>query len=106
MKPLSKKDFDKIINQGNIIIDFWASWCEPCRRMSYVLDEVYEKYKKNIAFYKVNVDDESQLTSQYAIMSIPTIIYFIDGNVCDRTIGVASTEEIENKIKQIYKETV
>lgn len=103
MKALSKKDFDKMINKKeNAIVDFWAPWCMPCSKMTTVMDEIEAKYKNKLSFYKVNVDDESELTSTNAVMNIPTIIYFCDGKAKDRTIGVVSKEEIEKKISEIY----
>jgi len=99
MKAISKKEFDKLT--GDAVIEFYAPWCEPCSRMADVLDEVRSNNKK-LDFYKVNTDEESQLTSQNAVMSIPTVIYYKSGKPEARSIGVKSKEEIEKMINEIY----
>ena len=69
------------------LVDFWASWCGPCRMLSPVVDKVSEQYD-GVDFYKVNVDEEPDLAMEYGIMSIPCLIMFKDGKIFDQSVGV------------------
>ena len=70
-----------------VVVDFWASWCGPCRMMSPTVDALAEE-RTDIKVGKVNVDDETELAQQFGIMSIPTILVFKDGKVAAQSVGV------------------
>ena len=70
-----------------IIVDFWATWCGPCRMLSPILDEVEEEMADKISVVKVNVDDADEIAAQYRIMSIPTLLFFKNGQLVDKTVG-------------------
>ena len=76
-----------------VIVDFWASWCGPCRMLSPIVDEVAEE-TDTIKFCKINVDEEPDLASQFKVMTIPTLIVFKGGEEVKRNVGVISKEEI------------
>ncbi len=76
-----------------VIVDFWASWCGPCRMLSPIVDEVAEETDV-IKFCKINVDEEPDLASQFKVMTIPTLIVFKGGEEVKRNVGVISKEEI------------
>lgn len=76
-----------------VIVDFWASWCGPCRMLSPIVDEVAEETDA-IKFCKINVDEEPDLASQFKVMTIPTLIVFKGGEEVKRNVGVISKEEI------------
>lgn len=82
-----------------VLLDFWASWCGPCRMLSPIVDEVAEELTGSIKVGKVNVDEESDLASQYQIMSIPTLVVIKDGKEVKRSVGVISKQEIKDLIK-------
>ena len=89
----SKEGFDKAIASGGItMVDFWASWCGPCRMLAPVIDDLANKYEGRAVIGKVNVDDEQALAMQYGVMSIPTVIFFKDGKELDRKVGVMPAE--------------
>lgn len=71
-----------------VLVDFWASWCGPCRMLAPVIEKLSEDYAGRAVFGKVNVDDEQELAVRYNVMSIPTIIFFKNGVEIDRKIGV------------------
>ena len=85
-------------DNGISVVDFWASWCGPCKMFSPIFDEVSNEYS-NINFYKVNVDENREIAKKYGIMSIPTIILFKDGKEIKRNIGFLSKEEFKNFLK-------
>ena len=76
-----------------VLIDFWASWCGPCRMLSPLVDELAEEHKE-IKFCKVNVDDEEVLAKNFGIMSIPTLVVYKDGKLKTRQAGAAPKEAI------------
>lgn len=76
-----------------VLIDFWASWCGPCRMLSPLVDELAEEHKE-IKFCKVNVDDEEVLAKNFGIMSIPTLVVYKDGKLKARQTGAAPKEAI------------
>ncbi|MBQ1422383.1 MAG: thioredoxin [Firmicutes bacterium] len=76
-----------------VLIDFWASWCGPCRMLSPVVDEVAEEHPE-LKVGKINVDEEPQLAMQFGVMSIPTLIYFEGGVALDKSVGVVPKDSI------------
>lgn len=81
-----------------VVVDFWATWCGPCRMLSPVLDEVEEEMADKIQVVKVNVDDADEIASQFRIMSIPTLLFFKDGQVVDKTVGAMPKSTLIEKI--------
>ena len=79
--------------EGKVVVDFYASWCGPCRMMSPVIDGLKNE-RSDIKVLKVNVDNEEELAREYGVMSIPTIIVFENGNIKEKIVGVVSREEL------------
>lgn len=75
-----------------VLVDFWASWCGPCKMAEPVLEELSEEYKDKVTFTKVNVDENPQTPQNYQVMSIPTTILFKDGKEVGRQIGFAGKQ--------------
>ena len=89
MIQFNKESFDKALGEGKLMmVDFWASWCGPCRMLGPVIDKLAEQYEGKVISGKVNVDDEQELAIRYGVMSIPTVIFFKDGKEIDRKVGV------------------
>ena len=95
---LNDDNFDKSVQSGVSIVDFWAIWCGPCRLMTPVVEDI-AKEMTDINVYKLNVDDHPELTAKFNIMSIPTVIIFKDGVEVDQTVGVVSKSVLAKKIK-------
>ena len=98
---LSEKQFDSFIQKPVAVVDFFADWCMPCLMMAPVIEEMSEKFKGEIAFAKVNVDENQKLSQRFKIMSIPTIIVFKKGEEAGRIIGSMQADVLEERIKNI-----
>ena len=81
-----------------VLVDFWASWCGPCRMLSPVVDELSEKYEGKVKFCKINVDDQPRLAMNYSVESIPTLLLFKDGRPVDKSVGVVPKSSIEQML--------
>ena len=93
---LNEKNFEEeaLKSEKPVLIDFWASWCGPCKMMSPVVDEITEEFGETIKVCKVIIDEERNLAAKYNVMSIPTFIALKNGKEVGRTIGVQEKEEI------------
>lgn len=93
---------DEILNyKGLAIIDFWASWCGPCKMFSPIFEKVSKEFK-NIKFCKLNVDyDKNNICKKYGVMSIPTIILFKDGIEIKKNVGFINEEELKKFLENI-----
>ncbi len=101
VKDITTQEFDeKVIDSSKpALVDFWAEWCGPCKMLSPVVDSVSEQVG-NVDFYKVNVDEESELAREYGIMSIPTLIVFKDGEIVEQSVGVISEDDIKELVEK------
>ena len=96
-KIITSKEFNEevLTSKENVLVDFYADWCGPCRMLGPVLDEI----SKDHTVYKVNVDNESDLAQNYGIMSIPCMIIFKDGKEVNRMVGLRSKSDILELLK-------
>src|SRR6201989_1206369 len=97
--PVSAESFAVKIQRNDIpvVVDFWADWCGPCKMMAPSLEEIATNHREGAIIAKVNIDESPALTARYRIQSIPTLLYFSDGELRDRTVGVVSKKEITNR---------
>ncbi len=84
-----------------VLVDFWASWCGPCKMLAPIIEEIAKEYDGKIKVGKVNVDDEQKLAMDYGIASIPTVILFKDGEIKETLIGYRGKEEFETAINAV-----
>lgn len=94
---ITKDNFDAEVLQaeGPVLVDFWASWCGPCKMLAPVLKDFAEEMAGAVKVGKVNVDDEPELAARFKVMSIPTLILFKNGEVVKKSIGVITKAEMK-----------
>ena len=97
---ITKNNFEQEVLHSDkpVLIDFWASWCGPCRMLSPVISEIAEEYGDKIKVCKVNVDDEGELAASFNVMSIPTLVVVKDGKVANSAVGVRPKAQIVEMI--------
>lgn len=83
------------------VVDFWATWCGPCRMLSPIIDSLAQKFEGKVLVAKCNVDDSTDIPMQYGIRNIPTILFFKDGQLVGRSVGAVPQSELENKINSL-----
>ena len=84
-----------------VLIDFFATWCGPCKMMAPIVEKLAEIYEGKVKVGKCNVDEEGELARKYRVMSIPTMIIFVNGEVKETIIGATSQKELEEKIEKV-----
>ena len=103
MLNITKSNFEKevISSEIPVVLDFWATWCGPCKMLSPVLDGLAAEYSDRVRFCKVNVDDEPELSARFGIASIPTLIFFKNGEILKKTVGYREKDELEETLKEL-----
>lgn len=102
VKEFDAKSFSEAMaGDKPVLVDFWASWCGPCRMMAPVVDAVADEYADKLTVGKVNVDEVTDLSEKYMVMSIPTLILFKGGEQVDRIVGARSPRDLKNWLNQL-----
>ena len=100
-QAITDKDFATETDEGLVLIDFWATWCGPCRMQAPILDQLSEEYDEDeFRIVKMDVDENPQTPQQFGIMSIPTLLLKKDGQVVEKAVGVHSKEQLRQMIDQ------
>ncbi|MDP2585512.1 MAG: thioredoxin [Candidatus Levybacteria bacterium] len=87
--------------KGSVVVDFWAPWCGPCRTVSPIIDELAKEFKGKVRIGKINVDENSQIAGEYGVMSIPSVVFFKNGQPIRTMVGAQSKENYKQEIEQL-----
>ena len=99
---ITDESFKELIAESkSFMVDFWAEWCGPCRMIGPIIDELANEYEGRVIIGKMNVDENDEIPGEYGIRSIPTILFFKNGLLTDRYVGVASKNTLEEKLKAL-----
>ncbi len=102
VREINDNNFENIvINSENLsIVDFWAPWCGPCRKMSAVIDEVANEFEGKVNVCKINTDENLKSAKEYSISGLPSILIFKDGKPIERLVGLMPKDTLSNNIKK------
>jgi len=99
---ITSENFEALKNgQKPLVIDFWATWCGPCRMVAPIMSELAEKYDGKIVVGKCDVEESEDLAAQFSIRNIPTVIFMKDGEVVDKLVGAVSKQKFEEKFEAL-----
>ena len=98
---LNSANFDRTVSGGPTLVDFWASWCSPCKAVSPIIESLAEEYSGKVTVGKVNIEDETELADRFNIMSIPTVILFDNGRERERLTGARRMSDYKDAINKL-----
>jgi thioredoxin 1 len=100
LKTLTDSNFDDETKQGVVLVDFWAEWCGPCRRLAPTVDALASEFDGRATVAKMNVDENPNVPGRYAIRGIPTLLLFKEGQLAETIVGLAAKEDIAKMIER------
>lgn len=100
VKTFTDSNFDEEVKTGVVLIDFWAEWCGPCRRLTPTVEALATEYDGRATVAKMNVDENPNIPGRFMIRGIPTMLIFKNGELADQIVGLAAKEEIAKKLDQ------
>ena len=103
VKSVTVDTFDQeVIKSSNLVmVDFWATWCGPCKIVAPVVEELAKEYEGKVTFVKVNTDENQDLATKYNIRGIPTLMFFKEGNIADQVVGAVPKAQLKSKIDSL-----
>ena len=103
LQVLNETDFNNLIQNTDkpVVIDLFADWCAPCRMLAPAVEGLANDYAEKAVVAKVNVDENQNVAQQYNVMGIPTVLFFKNGKVADRVVGLVRQDELSNRLESI-----
>lgn len=100
-KEVDESNFEEFKEENDkVVVDAWADWCGPCKKLNPIIKELAEEYKGDVAFGKLDVDDNQGLARKYGIRAIPTLLFFEDGELVDQLTGAVPKRNLKQKIEK------
>ena len=101
-KVVTDESFEADVEKANglTVVDFWATWCAPCRMIAPILDQLATEYAGKVTVTKLDVDQNVRTATRFNVRSIPTLLFFKDGKLVDQVVGAVPKQALETKIKQ------
>ena len=98
VRNITEAGYDEAVKTGKVLVDFWATWCGPCKMQGALIDQKLVPEHPEIEVLKVNVDEEPALAARFGVMSIPTLILYKDGQMLEQIVGLTKPDEILSKL--------
>ena len=94
--------FDEVLSNNTVVVaDFWAEWCGPCKMVGPFIEQLADEYEGKAAVGKIDIEENDDLATKYAIRNIPTVLFFKNGEVVDKMVGAAPKSAYEEKLKSL-----
>lgn len=99
---MNLEEFKKVLEENeNVVIKFSAEWCGPCKALKPILDDLSTQYSDNVKFVEIDVENSDELTSEYKVRNVPTILYIKNGEVKDKSVGTVNKQVLTDKITNL-----
>lgn len=99
---ITTQNFDEIMSQGKpVLMDFWATWCGPCKRLGPIIEELAQEYEGKAVVGKCDIEENDELTEKFGIMNVPTVVFLKDGKEVDRVVGLAMKNIYQDKLNAL-----
>jgi thioredoxin 1 len=105
VKEFTDQNFAAEVLQSSlpVVVDFWASWCGPCRMLAPIVEELAAEYEGQVALGKLNVDNSPATAAKYGITNLPTLLFFKNGNIVEQHVGLLAKKPLKAKIDDVFK---